>query len=197
MNLFKKSAAAILAAALLITTAASAFAAAPAIRKTEYEGKGRVDVDFTKKVAYKNAKVTVKDSEGTSYTATIIDKDNDDLDFKIKNYKEGKTYTFTISGVKVRGTKKYGKVSGQVEIPAPAPAKVAKADAIKKAVSHAKKKLNAANIRDKEAKKDTYKGTPVWEVEFEGKIDGKWYDFEYDIRRSDGKILDYEYEIDR
>ena len=197
MNLFKKSAAAILAAALLITTAASAFAAAPAIRKTEYEGKGRVDVDFTKKVAYKNAKVTVKDSDGTAYTATIIDKDNDDLDFKIKNYKEGKTYTFTISGVRVKGTKKYGKVSGQVEIPAPAPAKVAKADAIKKAVSHAKKKLNASNIRDKEAQKDTYKGTPVWEVEFEGKIDGKWYDFEYDIRRSDGKILNYEYEIDR
>ncbi len=196
-NLFKKSAAALLAAALLISTAASAFASAPAIKKAEYEGKGKVDVDFTEKVAYKDVTVTVKDSAGSSYTAVILDKDNDDIEFRIKNYKEGKTYTFTISGIKVKGTTEYGKVSGQVKIPAPAPAKVSKSDAIKKAVSHAKKKLNAANIRDKEAQKDTYRGTPVWEVEFEGKIDGKWYDFEYDIRRSDGKILDYEYEPDR
>ena len=48
----------------------------------------------------------------------LYEKDSDDLEFRIKNYKKGKTYRFTLSGVKQIGDVSYGKVSGKVKIPA-------------------------------------------------------------------------------
>ena len=65
----------------LISAAIPAMAASASIRKTEYEGSGKVEVDFKKDVQYKNAKVTVKDSSGKSYTAKITEKDEDDLKY--------------------------------------------------------------------------------------------------------------------
>ena len=91
--------------------------AAPAIRGVEYEGKGKVEVNFAGKVQYKKAKVTVTDSKGKKYKAVILGKDNDELEFKVKGYKAGKTYRFTISGIRNRGEKKYGKAKGKVWIP--------------------------------------------------------------------------------
>ena len=82
-----------------IVAAVPAFAA-PKVKKAEYEGKGRVEVDFNSKVKYKNVKVTVKDNKGATYSTTINEKDNDDLTFTIKNFKTGRTYTYTISGIK-------------------------------------------------------------------------------------------------
>ena len=100
-----------------IVAAVPAFAA-PKVKKAEYEGKGRVEVDFNSKVKYKNVKVTVKDNKGATYSTTINEKDNDDLTFTIKNYKAGRTYTYTISGVRKNKEKTYGKVTGKVTIPA-------------------------------------------------------------------------------
>lgn len=106
---------------LVIWTVAAAVPAfaAPKIRKAEYEGKGRVEVDFNSKVSYKNVKVTVKDDKGAGYSTRINEKDNDDLTFTINNFKTGRTYTYTISGVRKNGEKSYGKVIGKVSIPAP------------------------------------------------------------------------------
>lgn len=101
-----------------VIAAVPAFAA-PKIKKAEYEGKGRVEVDFNSKVKYKNVKVTVKDNKGAAYSTTINEKDNDDLTFTIKKFKTGRTYTYTITGVKKNGEKSYGKVTGKVNIPAP------------------------------------------------------------------------------
>lgn len=93
-------------------------ASAPTLDEVKYEGSGRVEVEFTGKVAWKSPKVTVKDLSGKSYTATIVDKDNDELEFKIKNFKKNKTYKFTIKGVAKRGTDTYTSVKGKVKIPA-------------------------------------------------------------------------------
>lgn len=101
------------------TIAAVPAFAAPKVKKAEYEGKGRVEVDFNSKVSYKNVKVTVKDNKGAGYSTTINEKDNDDLTFTVKNFKTGRTYTYTISGVKKSGEKSYGTVTGKVTIPAP------------------------------------------------------------------------------
>ena len=101
-----------------IVAAVPAFAA-PKVKKAEYEGKGRVEVDFNSKVKYKNVKVTVKDNKGATYSTTINEKDNDDLTFTIKNFKTGRTYTYTISGVKKNNESSYGKVTGKVTIPTP------------------------------------------------------------------------------
>lgn len=101
-----------------IVAAVPAFAA-PKVKKAEYEGKGRVEVDFNSKVKYKNVKVTVKDNKGATYSTKINEKDNDDLTFTIKNFKTGRTYTYTISGVKKNNESSYGKVTGKVTIPTP------------------------------------------------------------------------------
>ena len=102
----------------MISASIPAMAATASISKTEYEGSGYVEVDFKKDVQYKSAKVTVKDSDGKSYTAKITEKDEDDLTFKVSSIKDGKTYSYTISGVRAGGSGSYGKVSGSFKVPA-------------------------------------------------------------------------------
>jgi uncharacterized protein YdeI (BOF family) len=119
----KKVLAAGLALALsvsLFSFAPTAYAASPAkpsIEDIEYKSNGRVEVDFWGKVSYKNAKVTVKDSSGKSYSAKIIDRDNDELDFRVNKIAAGKTYTFKISGIKARGANKYQTITGKFKTP--------------------------------------------------------------------------------
>lgn len=117
--------------------------AKPQIEKVEYEGNGRVEVDFAGKVAWKNPKVAVKDNTGKKYTATIRERDNDELDFVIANVKAGKSYTFTISGIRARGAAGTTKVTGEVQVP------------------------SAQKVR---IKKTTYKGGGRVEVDFAGKV---------------------------
>lgn len=77
-----------------------------------------MEVEFRKDVQYKSAKVTVKDSSGKTYTARITEKDEDDLTFKVSNIAAGKTYTYTISGVRAGRSGSYGKVTGTFKTPA-------------------------------------------------------------------------------
>lgn len=99
-------------------TAAVPVLASPRIREAEYEGYGRVEVEFKTDVRYKNVKVTVKDTAGKAYSTKIRNKDEDDLTFEIKNYKKGVTYKYIITGVKQKNEKNYGQVSGKIAIPA-------------------------------------------------------------------------------
>lgn len=104
---------------ILTLNATAVFAAsAPTLDEVKYEGNGRVEVEFTGKVAWKSPKVTVKDLSGNSYTASIVDKDSDEIEFKIKNFKKNTTYKFTIKGVAKKGTSTYTSISGKVKIPA-------------------------------------------------------------------------------
>ena len=59
-NIVRRMLAALMIMVWMVVAAVPAFAA-PKIRKAEYEGKGRVEVDFNSKVRYQNVKVTVKD----------------------------------------------------------------------------------------------------------------------------------------
>lgn len=95
-----------------------AASAAPEIEKTEYEGKGKVDVEFYGKVKYYKAKVTVKKlSTGESFTADILKKDSDDIEFKSPSYTAGCKYKYTVSGIKKSGADKYTSVSGYFTVP--------------------------------------------------------------------------------
>lgn len=125
-GILKKITAAALAASMVMSMGAvSSFAAgstassssSPKIEEVDYEGNGRVDVDFYGKVKYKNVKVTVKDTAGKKYTAKVTAKDNDELDFKVSNIKAGKKYKFTISGIKKSSAKKYTSVKGSFKVP--------------------------------------------------------------------------------
>lgn len=103
---------------MFVAAAAVPALASPKIREAEYEGSGRVEVEFKTDVKYKNVKVKVTDSKGKTYSTKILNRDEDDLTFEIKNYKKGVTYKYTITGVKQKNEKNYGQVSGKVAIPA-------------------------------------------------------------------------------
>lgn len=185
---------------LILGSVMPVFAAAPAKEDVEYEGNGRVEVEFKSDVVWKKPVVTVKDSSGKTYKATIVKRDNDDITFVIKGYKAGKKYNFTISGVKKRGTSGYGKVKGSFTIPKAAPKAYTGTDAKNAAINNAVKKLSAkkSTIRDVEVEKDYFRGQLVWEVSFDGKRTNKkgWYEFEYVIDVATGKILHVECERD-
>ena len=91
---------------------------APKIKKAEYEGSGKVDVDFKYDVEYGKTKITVKDADGKTYKAVITEKDEDDLEFTVKKIVPGKKYTFSIAKVRRAGTKKYYTVKGNFSVPA-------------------------------------------------------------------------------
>ena len=101
---------------LLLASHMTVLAANPRIDDIRHKGNGRIKVEFHGKVRYKNAKVTVKDKNGKKYKIKSIKKDSDEIRFTIVKYKAGKTYKIMISGVKKKGTRKYGKVSGRCTI---------------------------------------------------------------------------------
>lgn len=118
----RKLLALILAAALMLCAAVPALAAAPTIRKTDYEGKGVVEVEFnSNKVQYKNLKVTVRDADGKACKVRILEKDNDDLSFKVISVKPGMQYTFTVKGVRDGSRGSFGRVKGSFRTPSDAP----------------------------------------------------------------------------
>jgi len=175
---------------MFITSGVSTFAASPVIEEIEHKGKGRVEVDFYGNVSYKKMKITVKDNKGKSYKVSKVRRDSDEVKFTIKKYKTGRTYRVTVKGVKIRGTKSYGKATAKLKIPKSAKGKAISASkAIAKAKKDAKAKYGAAGIWDVDVDKDRYRGTPVWEVSFSGTINGAPYEFEYEIARKGGKIL--------
>ena len=107
----------LLALMAVLSISVSAGAAEPVIRRTEYEGGGYIEVDFTKHVAYRNVKVTVKDASGTKRAATIVERDRDDLTFYAANLKPGGRYTYTISGIRAGRSGGYKTVSGSFRVP--------------------------------------------------------------------------------
>ena len=178
-------------ALLVIAQILPVSAAAPKKESVEYKENGRVEVEFRSKVYYRKTSVTVKDTQGKSYKAYIVDKDSDDFEFRIRNYKEGRTYKFTIKGIKKRGTASYGKVTGTVKIPAAA-ASIGKASAYDIAKRDAASRYGA-DISSAELIScflDRDDGIRVYELEFTAYRNGVLMEFEYEIKASSGKILD-------
>ena len=91
--------------------------AAPKIKELEYEGSGLVDVEFKTDVVCKNLKITVRDADGNTYGTKIKKKESDNLRFKVLSYKSGREYRFTVSGIRAKSEKTYGKIKGTFVIP--------------------------------------------------------------------------------
>lgn len=183
-------------ALLVIAQILPVSAAAPKKESVEYKGNGRVDVEFRTKVNYKNTSVTVKDSSGKKYKAYIVDKDSDDLEFRIKNFKKGKSYRFTIDGIRKRGTVRYSSVSGTVKIPK-ASADIGKSKAYSIAVSDAASSYGAdaktAELISSRLDRDD--GRKVYEIDFKATVNGTLMEFEYEIDASSGRILERDCEL--
>lgn len=163
-------------------------AAAPQKKSIKYEGYGKVELEFRSKVQWKNAKVTVKDSTGKSYSVKILNKDNDEIEFKILQFKQGQKYTCTVSGVRQRRSGSYGKVSGSVTIPT---TKVSESKAVSIALNDAVKKykIKKADAKGIDLDISRYRGKKVFEIEFRAKKNGRMYEFEYKVDPATGKIL--------
>jgi len=117
----RKTLAMMLAAALMLTVPAMAAqtAAAPAPFRAEYEGGGRVEIDFRgDDVKYQNVAVTAAAPDGAAQTVTILEVDDDDLTFLIENVQPSTTYSFTVSGVKLPGGADYESLTGEITTPA-------------------------------------------------------------------------------
>ena len=88
----------------LLVASVPVFAAQDDSIRVEYDGYGRVEVDFRKNVRYSDAKVEVKDPSGAVLPALIMDLDEDDLDFVVENLVPGETYSFSFTGVSYRAS---------------------------------------------------------------------------------------------
>ena len=166
-----------------------ASAASPMIEDIEYCGSGIVEVDFVGDVSYKNTKVTVKDNKGKKYRASIIKKDSDDIKFKIKKYKKGRTYKFKIKNVRSWNGGSYRTVSGKVKINK-ASKFIGKAKAKKIALKDAG--LSASQVWFKKAKLDYDDGRYIYDIEF---MHG-YTEYDYEIHASKGRILDRDIDWD-
>ena len=107
----------LMALVLILSLPTFAFAATPVVKKAEYEGAGLVDLDFTTKVQYKKLKVKVKGPDGKTVTAAIVEKDSDDLTFRIPNAVPGKKYTYTVSGIRAGRSGAYQTIKGSIRVP--------------------------------------------------------------------------------
>lgn len=184
-NVKRKVITSVVSCLLILSLAVPTFASAPKKEKVKYEGSGKVEVEYVGHVKYKNSKITVKDSNGKKYNVTVIERDDDETIFKIKNYKKGETYKFTISGIKKSGTSEYGKVTGTVKIPK-ATSTITRAKAKTIAKNTALNKWGVTLNKDyMETESDHYKGKAVWEVS----VDKGKYEYEFEIQKSNGKVL--------
>ncbi len=164
--------------------AAPAFAASPDKEKVKYLGKGKVEVEFWQDVDYRNPKVKVKDTSGKTYKAAIYDRDDDELKFRIRDYKAGKTYKFTIQGVRAEYTSKFGSVSGKVKIKKANKGAVITAERAKE-IALKDAGLTESQVYRLRAHKDYDDGRAYYDVSFKTKK--KEYDYEISMK---GKILE-------
>ena len=85
----------------------------PLIKEIEYDKKDReLEIDFVKRVQYKNLKVTVTDASGKSYSCRIDEKNSRELELVVKGMKAGMKYTVSISGIRAAGSTAYTTISG-------------------------------------------------------------------------------------
>ena len=174
-----------------IATASPSFAKAPSKESVKYEGDGKVEVEFIGDVQWKKARVYVKDTSGKKYRVKVLKKDDDEIEFRVKKYKNGKKYKFTIKGVRLYGTNSYGKVKGKFRIPKKS-SSVSRTKAKSIALNNAVNTYNIikSSVRDYDIEGDVHNGKAVWEIDFEAKkSNGAWYEYEYVIQRSNGKII--------
>lgn len=87
------------------------------IDSIEYDREDReVSFEFKHRVKWKNSKVVITDSKGKSYVKRICEKDNDEIEVKVKNMKYGAKYSYKISGIKKVGGTKYQTIKGTFRV---------------------------------------------------------------------------------
>lgn len=105
----------VLLALMLMTV--SAMAETSIVEKIHYEGRGFIEVEFVRDVRYQDSTVTLKGQDGVEYPATIVEQDEDDLTFYIKDLPGGVTYDVTLSGILDRRSGEAVTATAQIALP--------------------------------------------------------------------------------
>ena len=189
MTVFGLVAAMFFSVAVVPSSAASS--SMPRIKKVEYEGRGVIEVDFYGKVRYGTygpSSVTVKDLKGRSYTAAILERDGDDLKFRIKNYRKNHTYKFTINQVRKWNSSRYYNLTRTIGIEIKKSASSTGNSLITatraRQIATGAVGLSTSQVRFIKTKLDYDDGVRVYEVEF---IRG-YYEYEFEINARTGGI---------
>ena len=105
-----------MAGSLFLADPVLAASTAPKVDSVKYENSKKIEVEFKGKVQYNNPGISVTDSKGNPYAATIVEADDDDFTFRIASPKKGMTYTYTINNVAKLGSGDYTTVKGTFRI---------------------------------------------------------------------------------
>ncbi|MBQ6401289.1 MAG: PepSY domain-containing protein [Firmicutes bacterium] len=171
-----------LALSIGVVPASAASKGAPRVEEVEYNGNGIVEVEFVGDVKYKRVKVTVRDNKGKKYKTRIISRDEDDIKFRIKKYKAGRTYTIRIKGVKRWNAGKYGTVKTRVKVYRNS-SFIGEERAKQIALSDAG--FTESQVWFTKLRRDYDDGLYIYEVEF---VKDR-LEYEYEIHAVNGKIL--------
>ena len=174
-----------------VVPTAAASKSAPKIKKVEYEGNGVVEVDFRGKVKYGRYNVTVKDLKGRSYRVTILERDSDDIKFRINNYRKNHTYKFNITKIKNWRGGRYYTLSGKIAIEVNGKAGRISLERAKQ-IATGNVGLKPNQVRFIKAKLDYDDGRYVYEVEFKRGL----YEYDFEILASSGKIISRDIDYD-
>ena len=71
-----------------------------------------VEIEFQDDVEWKDPSVTFK-RKGKTYRGKIIDKEDDEIIVKCRKLKYGKTYKYTIRGIRLEGMGEYVTLKGK------------------------------------------------------------------------------------
>lgn len=159
-------------AAILVVVATSMSFAATSAKSVVYKGSGKVTVSYRTKVTYEDVDITVKDNAGKTYGTSIKKKTASSITFLVKSYKAGKSYKFTISGIKG------GAVTGSFKI-------YSKSKAITIAKAAAKSSWGVKKYSNVKAISSTYRNQSTWKVSFQ---EGD-HSYTYMVAQQTGKIL--------
>lgn len=103
--------------ALLLTLSAAAFAETPVIEKIEYEGNGYIELDFLHDVEYQSPSVSVTNGSGESFSASILELDDDDMTIRVDGMVKGQNYTVTVTGIRSGRSGEFETIRGEISLP--------------------------------------------------------------------------------
>lgn len=85
----------------------------PTVESVQFDSRSsEVEIEFQDDVEWKDPSVTFK-RKGKTYRGKIIDKEDDEIIVKCRKLKYGKTYKYTIRGIRLEGMGEYVTLKGK------------------------------------------------------------------------------------
>ena len=117
-NLGSRLLAAVLAAVMVLGLNMMPAQADARIESVDYEGNGRIEVEFKTPVRYyRTFRVAAHNTAGKQMGTEIIKKGEDELLFRIIGAQPGQTYIFVVNGIRKQGESVKTRITRRITIP--------------------------------------------------------------------------------